>query len=245
MNRVIVLVLCLASAGAIGLYAMYRGGDTGEPIYTVPARTSDPAPRAATATPPKLIDPEDRVALTRALQRELKRVGCYGGEITGVWTTSSRMAMKAFVERVNAALPIDTPDAVLLSLVQGRQERACGVACPEGQTAAGAGACVPNAVLAKAARGPADAKAEADKTPDKTAAGNAVVGGAALTATAPATLPKGDQAARASDGARSVAGEDGEPLPPEGMRDRRPRRTDAPRPPKVVRDVLGAFGIRF
>ena len=42
----------------------------------------------------------------------------HGGEISGVWTTSSRMAMKAFTDRVNASLPIDAPDYILLSLVQ-------------------------------------------------------------------------------------------------------------------------------
>src|SRR5262245_2389990 len=106
MSRMIVLILCLASAGGIAGYTFFS--DRGEPaqVYTVVPRTPDPVvkPAAAATT---TIDPGDRAALARALQRELKRVGCYDGEITGVWTTSSRMAMKAFTEHVNATLPVD------------------------------------------------------------------------------------------------------------------------------------------
>jgi peptidoglycan hydrolase-like protein with peptidoglycan-binding domain len=49
------------------------------------------------------------------LQSELKRVGCYGGVINGVWTGSTRQAMKAFMDRVNATLPTDLPDTILLT----------------------------------------------------------------------------------------------------------------------------------
>jgi len=90
----------------------------------------------------------DRVALARELQRELKRVGCYDGEINGVWTPATRRAMQAFTERVNAALPSDGPDVVLLTLVRDQQDKACGVACPAGQALASDGRCLPAAVLA-------------------------------------------------------------------------------------------------
>ena len=40
--------------------------------------------------------------LARELQKELRRVGCYDGEITGVWSSDARRAMKAFIERMNA-----------------------------------------------------------------------------------------------------------------------------------------------
>jgi hypothetical protein len=51
--------------------------------------------------------------LARTLQIELQRVGCYDREINGIWTTSSRMAMQIFLERVNAALPFDEPNVIL------------------------------------------------------------------------------------------------------------------------------------
>jgi hypothetical protein len=99
--------------------------------------------------------PGDRASLARALQRELQRVGCYDGEVNGTWTTSTRMAMKSFTDRVNASLPIDQPDYILLSLVQRHEGRACGTNCPTGQLLSDEGRCVPSAVLTKA---PAPAK---------------------------------------------------------------------------------------
>ena len=67
----------------------------------------------------------DRAALTRILQRELKRVGCYHGDINGVWTDLTRQGMKAFTERANARLPVSEPDQVLLALVQNTQAKSC------------------------------------------------------------------------------------------------------------------------
>ena len=93
-----------------------------------------------------------RAQLTRDLQTELKRVGCYGGDVTGNWTPSTKRAMGSFMDRVNATLPMDEPDYILLTLVQGHAEIACGGGCPAGQAIADNGRCVPNAVLARDAR---------------------------------------------------------------------------------------------
>ena len=109
---------------------------------------SEPATQRAVAVP------NDRASLARALQRELQRVGCYDGEISGNWSTSTRMAMKAFTDRVNASLPTDAPDYILLSLVQRHEGRACGTGCPTGQLQSDEGRCVPSAVLAKASPRP-------------------------------------------------------------------------------------------
>jgi hypothetical protein len=99
--------------------------------------------------------PGDRASLARALQRELQRVGCYEGEVNGAWTTSTRMAMKAFTDRVNATLPIDAPDYILLNLVQRHEGKACGTHCPTGQLLSDEGRCAPSAVLTKAVPKPA------------------------------------------------------------------------------------------
>ena len=95
--------------------------------------------------------PGDRGSLAEDLQRELARVGCYDGQINGVWTTSTRQAMKAFLERVNATLPITQPDGVLLALVQGQRVKTCGTSCPSGQTLTDGGRCVPTAILSREA----------------------------------------------------------------------------------------------
>src|SRR5215475_11272940 len=60
--------------------------------------------------------PKDRDALTRELQKELRRVGCYDGDTNGAWSQSTRRAMKTFFEHMNARLPIEGPDAVLYAL---------------------------------------------------------------------------------------------------------------------------------
>jgi hypothetical protein len=104
---------------------------------------------AARSGTPVLGDP---TSLARELQRELRRVGCYDGALNESWTLATRTAMKTFTNRINANLPIDKPDQILLALVQGYRERVCGVACPLGEGLAKDGRCLPNAVLALAAK---------------------------------------------------------------------------------------------
>ena len=96
-------------------------------------------------------DAETRAELTSDLQRELRRVGCYEGEITGAWNGATRRAMAAFMDRANATLPTDNPDYVLLALVQSHQDIVCSAECPAGQIADG-GRCVPRAVVAQATK---------------------------------------------------------------------------------------------
>jgi hypothetical protein len=249
MNRAIVLIVCLAGAAGIAVYShgQREAGDQAV-VYTVPQRT-EPAAKPPVGAPPKPIEtPGDRVTLVRSLQFELKRVGCYGGEINGVWTTSSRMAMRSFTDHVNASLPIDTPDYVLLSLVKGHQAQACA----------------PSAAPARTAK--ADAKSEdaGDGTDALTAAGAA----AAAAAAAAVAAPKPDaKAAAADDRARRAATippqqgvspgkgvqregvtPGGGPVPPEGMQEPRPKRSKqaekSAQPPKFVRDFLKSLGFK-
>jgi hypothetical protein len=118
-------------------------------VVTVPQRVEQ-APPTAKHTLPRM--PRDRAALARDLQLELRRVGCYGGELNGVWTPATRLAMKAFTERVNATLPVEDPDDILLTLVQAHQGEVCGRPCPAGQGRSDDGRCLPSAILAQAAK---------------------------------------------------------------------------------------------
>ncbi|HEY8193976.1 MAG TPA: hypothetical protein VIF13_02920 [Hyphomicrobium sp.] len=101
---------------------------------------------------PKPTDARTRYLLARDLQRGLKRAGCYGGEINGAWTMSTRRAMAAFIDRANATLPSDKPDYVLLSLVQSHDDISCSAGCPAGQIMDQGGRCVPQAVIAQASK---------------------------------------------------------------------------------------------
>jgi hypothetical protein len=116
------------------------------------------------AIPPSA-KPGNRASLGVELQRELKRVGCYDGDLNGSWTIATRKAMKAFTNRVNAALPIDQPDHILLALLQGHRDKACGIACPTGQGLTSDDRCLPNAILAQVTKMQHSAKSSASQRP--------------------------------------------------------------------------------
>lgn len=82
----------------------------------------------------------DHADLARAIQGHLARVGCYTGPVNGVWTDASQRAMKDFNARVNASLPVDKPDQVLLALVENHRDKACR--CLTGETIVN-GRCIP------------------------------------------------------------------------------------------------------
>jgi hypothetical protein len=119
---------------------------------TLPSRAATPA-----AAPASDADANTQQLLARAIQKELKRVGCYTGRLDGSWGEQSRGAMMAFITRVNASLPTTEPDVILLSLVKGHSGEVCGISCPPSQVASG-GRCVARAVVA-AAEPPADLSA--------------------------------------------------------------------------------------
>ena len=105
-------------------------------------------PRVPVGESKEVAPPLDGAALTREIQRHLKRIGCYRGDVTGVWSPSVRQAMRAFTERANATLPVDEPDPVLLAMVQSHAPGACSAACPQGEDRAANGRCVPSALVA-------------------------------------------------------------------------------------------------
>jgi hypothetical protein len=129
--------------------------------------------------------------LTREIQRELKRAGCYGGAITGAWSPAVRRAMKAFTDRVNAALPVEQPDQILLALMQSHRQATCSASCPRGQSLAEDGRCLPDALVAR------KQPAAPAKVPDESAV-------AAAPEPAASPLP----------GRMSLAGPRAEPPPP-------------------------------
>lgn len=122
--------------------------DTGEavtvsaesgPLFKPIAATA--APQPSEATRPKiqtgslsdgmLLD--DDASVTRAVQTGLKRAGCYVGPVNGRWSASTRSAMAEFTTRVNAQLPVEKPDPVLLALVETHSDVSC---LPDGERAA-------------------------------------------------------------------------------------------------------------
>jgi hypothetical protein len=272
VSRAIVLIVCLAAAGAVAAYTHYsQVSHEQTPVFTV--HTPDRNPAAAVPAPRPVQPsqranpmPGDRISLVRELQRELKRAGCYSGDISGVWTTSSRMAMKSLTDKVNATLPIDNPDHVLLSLARGQQDGVCSAPCPTGQTTNENGRCMPGAIAAKTPGEVTPPEAKAETRVDKsgmgagsvitatTATASALAASAAIPKPEPkASLPenRAQPATTTPDDAPPKAGRTersirpGRLEPSERVYDRRSRRASSTsRPPKFVRNVLRAFGIR-
>ena len=98
---------------------------------------------AATRAPTELTprDPDARYKLVLDIQQQLRRAGCYWGRIDGSWGYATKEAMKEFTDRVNAALPLDQPDYVQLTLIQSHGDKVCG-ACPASQALSASGRCV-------------------------------------------------------------------------------------------------------
>ena len=153
MNRLILAVTAIG-VSALAVYAVSTSEDSDEEIAvaSVPQYVSEQAPTLiALPQPVKKAMPTDFPSLAREIQRELKRVGCYRGEVNGLWSAQTRTAMKAFVDDANAVLPVDRPDQVLLSLLQGRQWPACGPSCPPGQQLTQDVACIASTVATNSA----------------------------------------------------------------------------------------------
>jgi hypothetical protein len=250
MNNVVGHFIILAGAGIAACALSFAFGrpdqaaspDEAAVVVVLPQRAGEPA-RTPVAEPSRSVHlPGDRVALTRELQRELKRVGCYEGEISGFWTPSSRMAMKGFTDRVNARLPIDQPDYILLKLVQSQNDKVCGKPCPTGLAAAQDGRCVSEATLADAAK-----KAEPTTRPEPIVAKASPPPAVAKTEREPAVspdrprvasvIPKPDAPPPPDERPRGPPRADA-PVPPDGVYERRPRHRAQSRPPKIVRTLI-------
>ncbi|HXE69393.1 MAG TPA: hypothetical protein VN523_08535 [Hyphomicrobiaceae bacterium] len=269
MHKALVIVPILGWVGVGALLHQTRGwpavkADEGVVVVVPPRPTAtSPAPTSPAAAPhgtlPRV---SDRAGLARELHKELKRVGCYEGDISSAWTPTSRLAMRRFTESVNAKLPLEEPDLVLLRLVQSQAHRVCP--CPAGTADGAKAACAESAAAAEPAKKSVAETRRDDGTPLSTTP--LIVGAAATTAAAATVLARpepnagsakpimaspsaGEEDNRASRSSRQSG-----PTPPADVYSTRgrhtARRADS-RPPAVVQSLvrnvqraLGSFGIR-
>jgi hypothetical protein len=127
------LILARAAAAIPVMSFFVDWPQTTAPVQTtgsvvVSERRNEPSNLAPLTQLRNVPVPKDIATLTREIQRELKRIGCYDGDIHGRWNAQSRQAMKIFTDYVNAKLPIERPDYILLRLAQGHQGKVCGPA---------------------------------------------------------------------------------------------------------------------
>jgi hypothetical protein len=92
-----------------------------DPVLSAPARVVATSGASATRYLP-------RQEIARALQAELKRVGCYFGEVDGEWGPGSKRSLRAFIEHANSGISSDEPDLIQLTLVRGYHGTACRAA---------------------------------------------------------------------------------------------------------------------
>jgi hypothetical protein len=88
----------------------------------LPSRVPQPisVPHVFAKIPPSI--PIDKI---HALQRELKRLGCYMGQIDGAWGPDSRYAAVIFAQRVNLDLPPHKPYDTILARSRQRVAAVC------------------------------------------------------------------------------------------------------------------------
>jgi uncharacterized caspase-like protein len=80
---------------------------------------------------------QPRVDLPRALQAELRRVGCNTGALDGNWNAASQKALELFNKHAGAKLDVKTANADALEAVKGKTGRICPLFCNTGYRADG------------------------------------------------------------------------------------------------------------
>jgi uncharacterized caspase-like protein len=80
--------------------------------------------------PPKVeMTPQE---LTRSVNSELKRVGCYGGAVDAEWTTASRRAMEQFNNRAGTKFNAKVASVDMLDAIRTKPSRVCPLVCDHG-----------------------------------------------------------------------------------------------------------------
>jgi caspase domain-containing protein len=106
---------------------------------TKAAEGSKVATLPAPSQPPRQPEPATNpLALARALQAELRRVGCEPGSVSGNWDAYSVTAMRHFVRLTGIVVPTDQPTEPALNAVVSRKDSVCTIVCGPGELKIGA-----------------------------------------------------------------------------------------------------------
>jgi hypothetical protein len=127
----------------------------------------DQMKQSASATPPAVPTP-DKATLVRSLQTELKRVGCFEGDVDGKWGPPVKGALIEFTQRAKVEVPTDVPTPAAADAVKGQRGRICPLECGAGRIERD-GACVAKTTPERPTR--AKAAGEAKQRPPAAKAG--------------------------------------------------------------------------
>ena len=134
-----------AASRPIGASAAVPTAPISQTVYVPMRRAAAPIATAGQELPRT-----SNLDLVGQLQHELKRVGCYEGGINGIWIRSTRRAMEALIDQLNAKLPTARPELVHLALVQGQHARICDQ-CPNAEENQSGGRCAREVLAASIA----------------------------------------------------------------------------------------------
>ena len=95
----------------------------------------------ASLTSSKPSSDEQRQSLVRDLQAELKRVGCYTGDVDGNWGAGSRSGLETFVRTTGFSFKNLDPSPDAWNAVSSQRVRICPLRCASGEVDQG-GKCV-------------------------------------------------------------------------------------------------------
>lgn len=98
-----------------------------------PASPASPAGTNVAALAPTAT-PAD---LSRSVQTELRRVGCFSGQADGNWSTSSQRSLSQFNRYAGTKLDVKVASSDALDAVKSKQSRVCPLVCDHGFKADG------------------------------------------------------------------------------------------------------------
>jgi hypothetical protein len=114
------------------------------PPATTSAPETKPAQQLASlppATPESKPTGLSTAEISRSVQLELRRVGCFTGSVENEWTDAARRSLDLFNKHAGMKLDIKSASSDALDAIRSKQRRVCPVACDRGYRADG-GSCV-------------------------------------------------------------------------------------------------------
>jgi uncharacterized caspase-like protein len=91
---------------------------------------------ALTAQPPPA-GPIQQADLTKSVQTELRRVGCFSGTVDGEWNAASQRSLTQFNRRAGTRLDVKQASVDTLDAIKQKQSRVCPLICEHGFEADG------------------------------------------------------------------------------------------------------------
>jgi peptidoglycan hydrolase-like protein with peptidoglycan-binding domain len=105
--------------------------------------TTSPAPPVAVAALPdgnkksaeRSVGSDEPDAMTQSMQKELKRVGCYSGEVDGKWGEGTRDAIQEFADESKMVLSTSQPTEIALNVLAASKAGVCSKSEPSKKSA--------------------------------------------------------------------------------------------------------------